>query len=295
MKNFKKAFSLIELSIVLLIIGILIAGVTQSSRLIRQMKLASARSLTEGSPVASIKGLVLWLETTGEKAFSQELEDATILPEGVKWLDRNPQSSFKADAATPVTATAPTYVDSCINDLPCLSFTSANSTLMNVNQGLGVPEGVSVFIIIKTVADLPTTKAVILNTNNTDGAGNGWFQISTYNSGEFSHASYDLSGTAFPSDIGTVARNTSYILEVIQNISSNLILGINVNGAMSEASTQDFIERPNLNNGFNIGYHNSDNYLDGYISEIIVFDRAIKSEERVSVQRYLAKKWGIKI
>lgn len=39
---YKKAFSLIELSIVILIIGILVTGVTQSSRLVRQMKIASA-------------------------------------------------------------------------------------------------------------------------------------------------------------------------------------------------------------------------------------------------------------
>ena len=55
------------------------------------------------------------------------------------------------------------------------------------------------------------------------------------------------------------------------------------------------MERPNLNNGLNIGYHNNADYLEGYISEIIIFDRALKKEERISVQNYLAKKWGIKI
>jgi prepilin-type N-terminal cleavage/methylation domain-containing protein len=58
--NFKKAFSLIELSIVVLIIGILVAGITQSSRLVSMMKIQSARSLTINSPVASIKGLTIW-------------------------------------------------------------------------------------------------------------------------------------------------------------------------------------------------------------------------------------------
>ncbi|MFM7620236.1 MAG: prepilin-type N-terminal cleavage/methylation domain-containing protein [Alphaproteobacteria bacterium] len=67
-KNFK-AFSLIELSIVILIIGILVAGVTQSSRLIRQMALSSARALTQSSPVPSIAGLVSWYEPTSEKSF----------------------------------------------------------------------------------------------------------------------------------------------------------------------------------------------------------------------------------
>ena len=41
-----KAFSLIELSIVILIIRILVAGVTQSSRLVTQFRLLSARNMT---------------------------------------------------------------------------------------------------------------------------------------------------------------------------------------------------------------------------------------------------------
>lgn len=45
MKN-KKAFSLIELSIVILIIGIIVAGVTQGLRLINAFRLSSAKSLT---------------------------------------------------------------------------------------------------------------------------------------------------------------------------------------------------------------------------------------------------------
>lgn len=53
--NFKKAFSLIELSIVILIIGILVAGVTQSSRLINAMRIQSIRSLTINSPYHQFK------------------------------------------------------------------------------------------------------------------------------------------------------------------------------------------------------------------------------------------------
>jgi prepilin-type N-terminal cleavage/methylation domain-containing protein len=53
-----KAFSLIELSIAVLIIGIIIAGITQSSSLIQKMALSSARSLTSSSPVASMRDLV---------------------------------------------------------------------------------------------------------------------------------------------------------------------------------------------------------------------------------------------
>ena len=89
MKNFKnyknQAFSLIELSIVILIIGILVAGVTQSSRLIRQMQLSSARALTLSSPVLSIPNLVSWYEPTQEKSFDEvETSENSLVS---KWYD----------------------------------------------------------------------------------------------------------------------------------------------------------------------------------------------------------------
>ena len=61
--NIKKAFFLIELSIVILIIGILVTGVTQSSRLVSRIKLISLQSLTRSTDVVTVNGLSLWLET----------------------------------------------------------------------------------------------------------------------------------------------------------------------------------------------------------------------------------------
>ena len=70
MKNFhKKAFSLVELSMVILVIGILIAGISQGIDLYQDMRLATARSLTQNSRVGRIDNLELWLETTTEKSF----------------------------------------------------------------------------------------------------------------------------------------------------------------------------------------------------------------------------------
>jgi len=77
-KNFKKAFSLIELSVVVLIIGILIAGITQSSRLVRAMKLNTARSLTRSSDVNSIRNLTAWFDATAEGVFSSSCSTNTV-------------------------------------------------------------------------------------------------------------------------------------------------------------------------------------------------------------------------
>ena len=62
MNKISRAFSLIELSIVILIIGILVAGVVQSSRLVKKMRLQTAQNLTTISPIPSIKDLVFGMK-----------------------------------------------------------------------------------------------------------------------------------------------------------------------------------------------------------------------------------------
>ena len=63
-KNTKKAFSLVEISIVILIIGLLIAGISKAGDMIFDVSLKSASSLTKGTKVGRMPGLALWLETT---------------------------------------------------------------------------------------------------------------------------------------------------------------------------------------------------------------------------------------
>ena len=71
----KKGFSLIELSIVILIIGIIIAGITQSSRLVELYRLSAARTQTQSSPVNAIDGLVVWYDSTSEESFDDKETD----------------------------------------------------------------------------------------------------------------------------------------------------------------------------------------------------------------------------
>ncbi len=91
----KLAFSLIELSVVILIIGILIAGVTQGSRLIKQFKLSSASSLTRSSSISSIPNLTLWLETTLDGSVTSVTNGTSPSNNDAisNWNDLNPQTA----------------------------------------------------------------------------------------------------------------------------------------------------------------------------------------------------------
>ena len=66
-KGKKKAFTLMELSIVLIVVALLVGGVVASQGLIQAARLAKARSLTNSAPVPMIEDLTLWLETTTQE------------------------------------------------------------------------------------------------------------------------------------------------------------------------------------------------------------------------------------
>ena len=63
-KNRNKAFSLVEISIVILIIGLLIAGISKAGDMIFDANLKTGRALTKGAVVGRMPSLALWLEVT---------------------------------------------------------------------------------------------------------------------------------------------------------------------------------------------------------------------------------------
>ena len=176
--NFKKGFSLIEISVVLLIIGILISGILVGQDLILDAKIKSAQNLTKTSPVNKIPDLTLWLDVNAEQSLITTQTADRCLEKYVNyqdllgnericgWRDINPQTSLAQKVTlsinnTHTTATMPTYVLNGIGGLPSLYFdgndylisstpqsTDIANTLVNVDLlNLLSPSEVSFFMV----------------------------------------------------------------------------------------------------------------------------------------------------
>ena len=148
--NKKNAFSLMELAVVLSIVAIVVAGMIEGSRLIAKSKLATARTITKGSPVSSFKSLAFWLETTSEKSFL----DSEVVDEGsiTAWYDVNPVTTTPKSAASSG-VNRPTYIANCIVSLPCLRFSGSN--FMDTENLRINSTSISYFIVLKPT-ELPT-------------------------------------------------------------------------------------------------------------------------------------------
>ena len=292
MKNFHKirqGFSLIELSIVILIVGILIAGVTTSSRLVKRMKITTAQNITQSSPVPSIKDLSVWYETTMDGSLLDiEKSDGTPI---TIWYDGNLQSSFKYDFKQATLANQPKYSDGIINNLPAIRFDGVDDCMVANSVGFS-GKGMTAFLVGQRVAFGGYTRVGMLaglgpSPQNDDSASGSFVAFADF-------------GTVFTS--GTNLRNgpnsphpgngTPYIMgDVFTGLTNTMYY----NGSPStEISQVTSFLVDSLRVGCN--YFNTNTaFHNGFIAEIIIYSRGLNTEERKSVEAYLSKKYAIKL
>jgi len=303
----KLGFSLIELSIVILVIGILVIGITKGSRIIKDARLKSARSLTISSPVSSTSGLVTWLETTLEKSFDDgEKVDTAIGETGTitTWYDINPQNSSLNNATqSGASSLNPRYIADGINGLPALNFDGNSSDYGDDSLQMSnvTTKDYTVFIVLKTqysgfgtgVAATAFSSSCVLWSDITGKANDVIpFAIGGGFAKTFVGAGTVVVGTTVTGSIA-INNNKANIVTITRMMSTGL-LSIYINGVADNSSTLTtnvLSDNPNLFIGAN-QLDAGRNYA-GEISEIIIFNRVLKDNERGWIDDYLKTKWGI--
>ena len=306
-KNTKKAFSLVEISIVILIIGLLIAGISKAGDMIFDVSLKSASSLTKGAKVGRMPGLALWLETTtNESILEKERYDNNAIS---VWRDINPQSTSKFIFKN---TGAPTYVEKGQNNLPAvgslstsnyfLPYTSETSLTVaayQANQIFSSGALLTIFMVLKPKAiaadllsfcpystgtnlDACTTAAKYIGLGLT-GAGNVVFNT--------------VGGTAAAPVTSTITSTNSYalrnliVVSAIKDATDNLKLAVNGASAVSSAvSSTNRAMTSSFNGTFRVGGVNATGVE---IQEIIVFASALSDADRLVVETYLGKKYNV--
>lgn len=289
----KNAFSLIELSIVLLIIGIIIAGITQSSRLLRAYKISTARTLTQSAPVSSIKNVVLWLDSTAEGAYLNQNDSADIdYGDTIKsWKDVSSVTTDKLTVTQATQGDQPTYTMDGINGLPTIRFDSAIDTQkLSGTAPTDFRTDQTVFVVFKWRA----SNANGANLFALDGTTTFTTTIKVGTDGVLDIFDYNGSAEADNLTFSLSAENTQ-ILTRTYNTASN-VSQLYINGTSIATNTASVVGNFGLASTITIGNSATEvKTFGGDVGEIIIFERALKTEERKSIENYLSKKWGVAI
>ena len=291
------AFSLIEISIVILIIGILVAGVTQSSKLIKYSRLNSARSLTQSSPVAGISDLMLWYETSLESSFldAEQTDGSTIST----WYDNSPQSTVKNNASLDngdggtACAGNPKFYESVFNGgIPAIRFDGVNDCLRFSGADL-VGTNYTIFVVEQRRGSPGRFFFGGTTTGTTNANFHFGYALQTYV--RLGHYNVNLDYTSIPSYSSPTPRIHTGRLQAGSSRDYWLNGGTTADATNSTASyTSVLVSNAGSALGRNVG-PSSTMYFNGDLAEIIIYTRALKTEERQAVEDYLSKKYAITI
>lgn len=260
------------------------------------MRIESAKSQTLNSPVSAIPNLVMWLEPTMEQSFDpNEASDGSEIS---TWLDINLRSTSKNNAIS-TGSQRPRYTNNCLNGLPCLKF-DGNDYLDTTQQIGGLKA--SIFLVISASnVSAEGCCTVLINANSSWIPGKIHYQLDgnanpSSSTGVASYFGNDAVGH-YANRNGILA-NTPYIYSVVDRGTS---VALYINGATSGSGTSTgnpsgMVKIPTTHNiGSWFDGSTRSRYLNGFIAEIIFYDRDLKNDERIDVEKYLAKKYGIKI
>lgn len=279
----RNAFSIIEIGIVVLIIGVLIVGVISAATLIKSAKINGYRHFTNNSVVMKTEGLIAWYETSLKQSFV-ESEALSSTKQISKWNDINPSSVVNNRNILTSSNSVNTIIREDNNSQLGVRFDgSANFTLANFFQG--ELSSATFFLVIKpsslsgtsTITDSfgsnltyslsINSSSVILNAGNS-------VQTSGVNPASFiAEGKYIICAT-FNSDSSRVYINDANLLTggSALNVGNNTLAGITI------GSNKSFGNR----------------FL-GEIYEIIIFNKNIQLQERRDIFKYLANKYQINV
>lgn len=284
----KTAFSLVELSIVLLIVGLIIAAIAKGSAIFAYNRLVNARTITNSSPVSSTPDLTLWLESTSEDSFiSSEIENSN--PKLSIWRDLNPLLTIKKPGLQPTDYYKPLYVKNCINSLPCVRFTdyayfNSEGTFMNDSP-------LTIFVVEQMyAADAGNFLSADAYFNI---GGNNFFTIGYGSSSSYvAFQTFYQYGYSFflPNYTVPIPRIYSIVIDPSQGVVTYLNGAYKRGDGYTGAITGNTFLTIGAYNGFGTYYA-----YKGDIGELIIFTRGLDGEERRAIEAYLGKKWKIPV
>ena len=296
-KNFNifrrgKGFSIVEMSIVLLIIGILIAGISRGIDLYADFKIQTAQKLTINSPVSRIEGLALWLETTLEKSFQTKMVNNSEVPQwnNISPFDLNPKNAFSYSTNKSI------FLENNINGLPAIKFSKDYGNCMSVESGFdNNTENVTIFVAL-TLNSLINYGKIIEKWHDSNDPYpyvlRQYFTIVVY--GGKNASSYNAGAiTGSPS----VKVGVPYVVSARRVKSVNLSIWLN--GTKKEDKTDTSTINTINNSPLYIGCRGglptaTSGTGDFNVGEIIIYSRALSDGEITRVNQYLSQKWNIK-
>ena len=287
----KKAFTIIEISVLMLVISVMIVGVMTSKSMITKSRLANAQSLTQQSYVNEIsEDLIAWYETSLEGSFnaSEIKNDGSFI---TAWKDSNKTVVTKNNSTvtTPLnTANQPILVQNVFyNSIPGLRF--SGSQYLKFDGTKFAQNSYTIFLVEQRSSN--KSENYFIGGSGSSSNSNLSMGYGTDTTISFSHYSNDFTRIIASYKPQTPIMHTFLFNNTIGKRHSINGGSIAINTPAQTTSITSF-------NLAMIGAYNPSGTLKTYVgdlAEIIMFKRSLKTEEIEAIESYLGSKYGIPV
>lgn len=281
-KQFQKAFSLIEISIVLIIIGLIAYGATSGNALINRARIIKMRDYTKSFSSLSVnKNLAFWIEASMSDAY-ETASDGTVTV-----IDKAIFDGARTDVVAPSSTTSPTYTEDVINRLPAFYFDGTNDCLLNDD--------------VSIISSKPHTTFFVILPTDTSGSTTG-DAIYAFNEDSLENVDVMLS---YEDEIRVYYSSTPRTLSDSTTLHNNVVYGsftadgtkvkgrLNGSEVLNITSSDYIASSDNFSIGQEYDGSTRSNFFEGYIGEILIYNKALTDSEIQQVEAYLTEKWKL--
>ncbi|GDX36634.1 hypothetical protein LBMAG18_11450 [Alphaproteobacteria bacterium] len=297
-KNFKKAFSIIELGVVILVITIILSLIRLTENYFAQNKIDNANKYTQDSVVKSTSDLILWFETSDKSSFSEiEQEDLSAVS---SWLGSSQFAQQPISFEQKITNNRPNFIKSAINNLPAIEFNGVNSFLeLNLTDQL-IFKNISIFLV-NSSKNFVNDQSTIISFKTNDNK----FSLNNIKKENFYNLQFTIDNNSKTVEQFNLTKDLSIKTPIIIEASvSETVINFKINNQFVNQFTHNFTS-DNINkiilgayqtyqSNQNINNVDYANFLHGQIAELIIFNRQLTAQESQEINQYLQKKWAIK-
>jgi len=275
-----RGFSLIEVSAVIVIIGILIAGVFGGVSLIKKARIQAAQTLTKSSPIAGIPSNALWLESSLEDSFlDSESSDTDAIS---TWNDQKVTGS--KSSITKV-GTGPTYANT-INYVHAVKFSGSTANYLKIADASFL-NGTDYTIVVLEKRQAASAGNFLSTTNSSDVVDNK-LTIGYASDGVIAHSHNATNYTITPK-VSAYANSTETPRLFVFTQSSTEGKKTYINGTLAAQDTSNTSQLSGVTTlAIGKGY-------TGEIGEIAIFTKALSKLDRKIIEDYIGKKWTRKL
>ena len=297
-KNFKKAFSIIELGVVILVITIILSLIRLTENYFAQNKIDNANKYTQDSVVKSTSDLILWFETSDKSSFSEiEQEDLSAVS---SWLGSSQFAQQPISFEQKIANNRPNFIKSAINNLPTIEFNGVNSFLeLDLTNQLNF-RNISIFLVSSS-KNFVNDQSTIISFKTKDNK----FSLNNIKKENFYNLQFTIDNNSKNVEQFNLNKDLSIKTPIIIEASiSETVINFKINNQFVNQFTHNFTS-DNINkiilgayqtyqSNQNINNVDYANFLHGQIAELIIFNRQLTAQESQEINQYLQKKWAIK-